>query len=46
VPPPTRQRLPEPVLVPRRHPDERWRARTAVQILVGAPDGEVGIGAR
>ncbi len=43
VAPPSRQRLPEAVLVTLGHPDEGRRARAAVQVLVGAADGEVSL---
>ena len=46
VPPPAGHRRPEPILVATMHPDERGGARTAVQVLVRAPDREVGVGTR
>ena len=43
--PPAGQRLPEIVDMARRHPDEGRRAGTAIEVLVGAAHGEVGLGA-
>ncbi len=40
---PAGQRLPEAIRMARMHPDEGGRARAAVQVLVAATDGEVGV---
>ena len=42
---PARQRLPEALGMPRMRPHESGRAGAAVEVLVAAADGEVGIGA-
>ena len=41
--PPARQRLREGVLMTLRHPDECRCARPAIEILVGAADGKIGL---
>jgi hypothetical protein len=45
LPEPALDRLPEPVLVLASHVQEGRRARPAVEVLVGAADGQVRAGA-